>query len=130
MRVARLFSLVTRINLQLSIPDSSENFLKMIGLNSNCRRMGERVECNKRIERRLPEFRKGSVDVYNVASFGWCYWTLKNDGKHWDFEWNIKNNYLELGKLLMIPLIIYHSSESLCQNTDANIVKDSTQTKA
>ncbi|KAI3923540.1 hypothetical protein MKW92_024241 [Papaver armeniacum] len=24
--------------------------------------------------------------------------TLKNDRNHWDFEWNIKNNYLQLGK--------------------------------
>ncbi|GAU49959.1 hypothetical protein TSUD_180240 [Trifolium subterraneum] len=42
-------------------------------------------------------FGKAQLDVYNAASFGWCYWTLKNDMKHWDFEWNIRNNYLQLG---------------------------------
>lgn len=44
------------------------------------------------------EFGKAQLDVYNAASFGWCYWTLKNDREHWDFEWNIRNNYLQLGK--------------------------------
>ncbi|KAG9450741.1 hypothetical protein H6P81_010706 [Aristolochia fimbriata] len=37
------------------------------------------------------------LDVYTKASFGWSYWTLKNERKHWDFEWNILNNYLILG---------------------------------
>ncbi|KAK9713092.1 hypothetical protein RND81_06G002300 [Saponaria officinalis] len=41
-------------------------------------------------------FGKAQLDVYNAASFGWAYWTLKNDRKHWDFEWNIKNQYLQL----------------------------------
>jgi len=44
------------------------------------------------------DFGKAQLDVYNTASFGWCYWTLKNDREHWDFEWNIRNNYLQLGK--------------------------------
>ncbi|XP_040997510.1 probable glucan 1,3-beta-glucosidase A isoform X1 [Juglans microcarpa x Juglans regia] len=43
------------------------------------------------------EFGKAQLEVYNAASFGWAYWTLKNDRQHWDFEWNIKNNYLQLG---------------------------------
>lgn len=43
-------------------------------------------------------FGKTQLDVYNEASFGWAYWTLKNDRKHWDFEWNIKNNYLQFSK--------------------------------
>ncbi|KAK2443617.1 putative glucan 1,3-beta-glucosidase A [Trifolium repens] len=43
------------------------------------------------------DFGKAQLDVYNTASFGWCYWTLKNDREHWDFEWNIRNNYLQLG---------------------------------
>lgn len=44
------------------------------------------------------DFGKAQLDVYNAVSFGWCYWTLKNDREHWDFEWNIRNNYLQLGK--------------------------------
>lgn len=43
-------------------------------------------------------FGRAQLEVYNAASFGWTYWTLKNDRKHWDFEWNIKNNYLQLGR--------------------------------
>ncbi|KAM7274759.1 hypothetical protein ACFE04_016625 [Oxalis oulophora] len=42
------------------------------------------------------DFGKAQLEVYNEASFGWSYWTLKNDRKHWDFEWNIRNNYLQL----------------------------------
>lgn len=42
-------------------------------------------------------FGRAQLDVYNNASFGWSYWTLKNDRVHWDFEWNIKNKYLSLG---------------------------------
>ncbi|XP_034690767.1 probable glucan 1,3-beta-glucosidase A isoform X2 [Vitis riparia] len=42
-------------------------------------------------------FGRTQLEVYNTASFGWAYWTLKNDRKHWDFEWNIRNNYLQLG---------------------------------
>lgn len=41
-------------------------------------------------------FGGAQLEVYNAASFGWAYWTLKNDRKHWDFEWNIRNNYLQL----------------------------------
>ncbi|KAE8000000.1 hypothetical protein FH972_004372 [Carpinus fangiana] len=44
------------------------------------------------------EFGKAQLEVYDAASFGWAYWTLKNDRKHWDFEWNTRNNYLQLGK--------------------------------
>ncbi|GAV62756.1 Cellulase domain-containing protein [Cephalotus follicularis] len=43
------------------------------------------------------DFGRTQLEVYNAASFGWSYWTLKNDKKHWDFEWNIRNNYLQLG---------------------------------
>ncbi|KAG6400100.1 hypothetical protein SASPL_141588 [Salvia splendens] len=42
------------------------------------------------------DFGRAQLEVYNVASFGWAYWTLKNDMKHWDFEWNVRNNYLQL----------------------------------
>lgn len=44
------------------------------------------------------DFGRAQLEVYNAASFGWSYWTLKNDQKHWDFEWSIRNNYLQLGK--------------------------------
>ncbi|KAJ4964163.1 hypothetical protein NE237_024102 [Protea cynaroides] len=43
------------------------------------------------------DFGGAQLQVYDTASFGWAYWTLKNDRKHWDFEWNINNNYLQLG---------------------------------
>ncbi|WCJ31944.1 Glucan 1 3-beta-glucosidase [Euphorbia peplus] len=43
------------------------------------------------------DFGRAQLEVYNAASFGWAYWTIKNDRKHWDFEWNIKNNYLQFG---------------------------------
>ncbi|KAJ8769540.1 hypothetical protein K2173_005143 [Erythroxylum novogranatense] len=42
-------------------------------------------------------FGRAQLEVYNEASFGWAYWTIKNDRKHWDFEWNIRNNYLQFG---------------------------------
>ncbi|XP_057786570.1 probable glucan 1,3-beta-glucosidase A isoform X1 [Salvia miltiorrhiza] len=42
------------------------------------------------------DFGQAQLEVYNAASFGWAYWTLKNDRKHWDFEWNVRNNYLQL----------------------------------
>ncbi|XP_057491034.1 probable glucan 1,3-beta-glucosidase A isoform X2 [Actinidia eriantha] len=42
-------------------------------------------------------FGRAQLEVYNGASFGWSYWTLKNDRKHWDFEWNIRNDFLQLG---------------------------------
>ncbi|XP_030455749.2 probable glucan 1,3-beta-glucosidase A isoform X1 [Syzygium oleosum] len=44
------------------------------------------------------DFGEAQLEVYDAASFGWAYWTLKNDRKHWDFEWNIRNNYLQLGE--------------------------------
>ncbi|KAK3211231.1 hypothetical protein Dsin_015937 [Dipteronia sinensis] len=43
------------------------------------------------------DFGRAQLEVYNAASFGWAYWTLKNDRKHWDFEWNIKSKYLQIG---------------------------------
>lgn len=58
-------------------------------------------------EQDYQSFGKVQLDVYNAASFGWAYWTLKNDRKHWDFEWNIRNKYLEFSKyniLHMFPI--------------------------
>ncbi|CAK8567275.1 unnamed protein product [Lathyrus sativus] len=43
------------------------------------------------------EYGKAQLDVYNAVSFGWCYWTIKNDREHWDFEWNIRKKYLQFG---------------------------------
>lgn len=42
-------------------------------------------------------FGDAQLQAYEKASFGWSYWTLKNAEKHWDFEWNIKHNYLRSG---------------------------------
>ncbi|KAM7515738.1 hypothetical protein LguiA_005321 [Lonicera macranthoides] len=46
------------------------------------------------------DFGRAQLEVYDAASFGWTYWTLKNDRVHWDFEWNIRNNYLQFSKNL------------------------------
>ncbi|CAK9169701.1 unnamed protein product [Ilex paraguariensis] len=51
------------------------------------------------------DFGRAQLEVYGAASFGWAYWTIKNDRKHWDFEWNIQNNYLQLGKIVASPTI-------------------------
>ncbi|KAI7730762.1 hypothetical protein M8C21_002703, partial [Ambrosia artemisiifolia] len=47
------------------------------------------------------DFGEAQLQVYDAASFGWAYWTLKNAELHWDFEWNIRNNYLKLSKTLV-----------------------------
>jgi len=44
------------------------------------------------------KFGRAQLDVYANATFGWSYWTLKNDRMHWDFEWNIRNKYLLFSK--------------------------------
>lgn len=40
-------------------------------------------------------FGDAQLEVYEQASFGWSYWTLKNAEKHWDFEWSTKHKYLK-----------------------------------
>ncbi|KAL2907208.1 putative glucan 1 3-beta-glucosidase A [Bienertia sinuspersici] len=50
------------------------------------------------------KYGEAQLEVYNVASFGWAYWTLKNDRKHWDFEWNIRNNYLEFSSSFRLQI--------------------------
>lgn len=45
------------------------------------------------------DFGRAQLEVYGEASFGWAYWTLKNDRKHWDFAWNIRNDYLQYGTI-------------------------------
>eukprot|EP01018_Ginkgo_biloba_P020256 Gb_01370 [translate_table: standard] len=42
------------------------------------------------------KFGKAQLEVYGNATFGWAYWTLKNNAKHWDFEWMVQNQYLQL----------------------------------
>lgn len=44
------------------------------------------------------KFGRAQLDAYANATFGWSYWTLKNDRMHWDFEWNIHNRYLLFSK--------------------------------
>ncbi|KAK3123698.1 hypothetical protein QOZ80_8AG0634720 [Eleusine coracana subsp. coracana] len=39
-------------------------------------------------------FGKAQLEVYDEASFGWSYWTIKCNSVHWDYEWNIRNKYL------------------------------------
>ncbi|KAL5128657.1 putative glucan 1,3-beta-glucosidase A [Glycine soja] len=39
-------------------------------------------------------FVKAELDVFGRATFGWCYWTLKNVNNHWSLEWMIKNGYI------------------------------------
>ncbi|KAJ0988599.1 hypothetical protein J5N97_006955 [Dioscorea zingiberensis] len=41
-------------------------------------------------------FANAQLEVYNRASFGWAYWTLKNVQQHWSLEWMIKNGYISL----------------------------------
>ncbi|KAI3946232.1 hypothetical protein MKW92_001446 [Papaver armeniacum] len=42
------------------------------------------------------KFGQAQLDVYGSASFGWAYWTLKNVQNRWDFEWNVRNDTLQL----------------------------------
>lgn len=58
------------------------------------------------------DFGEAQLEVYDTASFGWAYWTLKNDRKHWNLEWNIRNNYLQLGKYMILLQSLLRSSQS------------------
>ncbi|CAN4096847.1 unnamed protein product [Withania somnifera] len=51
------------------------------------------VGCNKG---GLPKFAKAQLKVFERATFGWAYWTLKNVNNHWSMEWMIKNGYIKL----------------------------------
>ncbi|KAI3952435.1 hypothetical protein MKX01_005302 [Papaver californicum] len=43
------------------------------------------------------EYGRAQLNVYGSASFGWAYWSLKNDvASHWSLMWNINNSYLLL----------------------------------
>lgn len=42
-------------------------------------------------------FGNAQQQVYGTATFGWGYWSLKNDNyNHWSFEWMVQNSYLQL----------------------------------
>ncbi|KAI3852309.1 hypothetical protein MKX03_018954 [Papaver bracteatum] len=44
-------------------------------------------------------FGKAQLEVFGSASFGWAYWSIKNDNhnkEHWSFMWNINQTYLQL----------------------------------
>uniref|UniRef100_A0A453JQG1 Uncharacterized protein n=1 Tax=Aegilops tauschii subsp. strangulata TaxID=200361 RepID=A0A453JQG1_AEGTS len=41
-------------------------------------------------------FANAQMDVYERATFGWAYWTLKNVNNHWSMEWMINNGYISL----------------------------------
>ncbi|XP_026391101.1 uncharacterized protein LOC113286718 isoform X2 [Papaver somniferum] len=48
-------------------------------------------------QREYQTYGSAQLDVYDSASFGWAYWSLKNDAdNHWSLKWNIDNNYLLL----------------------------------
>ena len=53
------------------------------------------------------DFGRAQLQVYDTASFGWAYWTLRNAELHWDLEWNIRNNYLQLSKKFLHQLLWY-----------------------
>eukprot|EP01018_Ginkgo_biloba_P028714 Gb_14313 [translate_table: standard] len=60
------------------------------------------------------EFSDAQLQVYEKASFGWSYWTLKNKQKHWDFKWNAKHKYLKAegswassNKSILCPFYIF-----------------------
>jgi aryl-phospho-beta-D-glucosidase BglC (GH1 family) len=79
-------------------------------------------------------FGKTQLEVYDEASFGWSYWTVKCNSVHWDYEWNIRNKYhigemficatypaafkiqpfWKHGSLQLLELFILHSVNSLC----------------
>jgi len=41
-------------------------------------------------------FGNAQLQVYGTATFGWGYWSLKNNYNHWSFEWMVQNSYLQL----------------------------------
>lgn len=41
-------------------------------------------------------FAQAQLDVYERATFGWAYWTLRNVNNHWALEWMIENGYIKL----------------------------------
>ncbi|XP_026416298.1 uncharacterized protein LOC113311704 [Papaver somniferum] len=48
-------------------------------------------------QKEYQKYGSAQLDVYGSASFGWAYWTLKNDVvETWSFMWIINNNYFQL----------------------------------
>ncbi|KAG6403224.1 hypothetical protein SASPL_135441 [Salvia splendens] len=72
------------------------------------------------------DFGRAQLEVYNAASFGWAYWTLKNDRKHWDFGWNVVHHAGEVG--VMRCFLNSHSASSssmvcrVCKMSQSGIV--------
>ncbi|KAH7864627.1 hypothetical protein Vadar_031899 [Vaccinium darrowii] len=42
------------------------------------------------------KFAKAQLKVYEQASFGWAYWSLKNVHNNWSLEWMINEGYISL----------------------------------
>ncbi|KAI3860381.1 hypothetical protein MKW92_005926 [Papaver armeniacum] len=66
-------------------------------------------------QKEYQKYGSAQLDVYGSASFGWAYWTLKNDvAEIWSYMWVINNNYLQLtaGGMaivwkIIIPIFIF-----------------------
>ncbi|KAG8369228.1 hypothetical protein BUALT_Bualt15G0129700 [Buddleja alternifolia] len=41
-------------------------------------------------------FADAQIQVFNQATFGWAYWSLKNVNNYWSLEWMINNGYIKL----------------------------------
>lgn len=39
---------------------------------------------------------KAQLDVYEKATFGWAFYSLKNVNNYWSIKWLIENGYIEL----------------------------------
>ncbi|KAI3912083.1 hypothetical protein MKW92_002879 [Papaver armeniacum] len=44
------------------------------------------------------KFGQAQIDVYGSASFGWAYWSFRNNKEklNWSLKWNIKHKYMHL----------------------------------
>ncbi|KAL9234246.1 hypothetical protein vseg_009134 [Gypsophila vaccaria] len=47
-------------------------------------------------EEEMKEYAKAELEVFGRASFGWAYWSWKNEHNLWSLEWMIKNGYIDL----------------------------------
>ncbi|KAK9741072.1 hypothetical protein RND81_03G079300 [Saponaria officinalis] len=53
-------------------------------------------EASESTEDDLPNYVNAQLKVYGRTSFGWAYWTLKNEEKYWSLQWMIQNGYINL----------------------------------
>jgi hypothetical protein len=51
-------------------------------------------------------FGKAQLEVFGEASFGWSYWTVRCNSVHWDYEWNLRNRYLIIGKQFVLQNLL------------------------